>query len=213
MIDLTTFISRGFVLHPLPFFGKGRGNHKNQAVNLHKKERWTMQRKKTFLVVCVSILFLGGAWGQNVPSGSIPGGSGGLFDHSGRMANLDSLAGNDLLTAPRKPRPSFALPFVPISGNLPLPGSGIPQLFDPPSGPGIPAWNAGLSLHQTPTSPEKATFFSQQIPGNVPTLENGYYAHHLGFFCKKELEFEKTTRIPLRFRLGSLEQCNYLEGK
>jgi len=48
---------------------------------------------------------------------------------------------------------------------------------------------------------------------NVPALGNDYYAHHLGFFCQKELEFEKTTRIPLRFRLGSLEQCNYLEGK
>jgi len=38
-------------------------------------------------------------------------------------------------------------------------------------------------------------------------------ATHFGFFCKRELELEKTIRLPLRFRLGSLEYCNRLEGK
>jgi|SRR6185437_9255464 len=34
-----------------------------------------------------------------------------------------------------------------------------------------------------------------------------------GFFCREEVKIEKTTRMPIRFRLGSLAQCNYYEGK
>jgi hypothetical protein len=53
----------------------------------------------------------------------------------------------------------------------------------------------------------KALFIPQKMPGA------DYYTRHMGFFCKKEWEFEKTAHLPLRFRLGSLENCNYLEGK
>lgn len=40
-----------------------------------------------------------------------------------------------------------------------------------------------------------------------------FYSRNFGFFCKKELEFEKKTKIPLRFRLGSIRYTDYLEGK
>jgi len=47
---------------------------------------------------------------------------------------------------------------------------------------------------------------------NRPVPAN-YYMSTLGFFCKREWELEKKIHIPFRFRLGSLEYCNYLEGK
>ena len=44
-------------------------------------------------------------------------------------------------------------------------------------------------------------------------IPQNYYTQHFGIMCKKELAIEKATKIPLRFRIGSLQQCNYLEGK
>jgi hypothetical protein len=34
-----------------------------------------------------------------------------------------------------------------------------------------------------------------------------------GFFCREELKIEKKTKMPIHFRLGSMAQCNYYEGK
>lgn len=44
-------------------------------------------------------------------------------------------------------------------------------------------------------------------------LPPNYYTASFGFICKKELAIEKATKIPFRFRLGSLSYCNLLEGK
>lgn len=46
-----------------------------------------------------------------------------------------------------------------------------------------------------------------------PFLSPNYYSTQLGFFCKQEIIFEKNAKIPFKFRLGSIEECDRMEGK
>ena len=57
----------------------------------------------------------------------------------------------------------------------------------------------------------KPVIYANPVFYSVITAD--FYTCNFGFFCKKELQFEKATKIPLRFRLGSLQYNNYLEGK
>ena len=108
-----------------------------------------MQRKKTFLVVCFSILTLP-LWAQTgVPVLLINKGLGQEFP-LGKAVTL------------MHPRPVLA------------------------------AWNRDIL---------------RDVYGS------GSYMSNLGYFCRKEVEIEKMTHLPLRFRLGSLQEVNRLEGK
>ena len=64
------------------------------------------------------------------------------------------------------------------------------------------AWQSFVSNQLPIASSESKTF-----------LPADFYAKQLGFFCRQEIKFDKVTKIPFRFRLGSVEQCNWLEGK
>jgi hypothetical protein len=52
-----------------------------------------------------------------------------------------------------------------------------------------------------------------KAPHRLIVLSPSFYSERLSFFCRKELNLEKTTFVALRFRLGSLAYVNYLEQK
>lgn len=89
---------------------------------------------------------------------------------------------------------------------------------------GGPTYSQLLSANnkiQAPFSPEnqpkQSPFFIKKITDSFfawkPLLPGNFYSRQLGFFCKQEIKMDKATKIAFRFRLGSVEQCNRLEGK
>ena len=64
-------------------------------------------------------------------------------------------------------------------------------------------------------SPPKNSLPTQKnvIPAVQPVITGNFYTQNFGFFCKKELQVEKFTKIPFKFRLGSVQQCDWMEGK
>ncbi len=50
-------------------------------------------------------------------------------------------------------------------------------------------------------------------PINIKTVPANYYTQQLSFFCKKEVQIQKTTGLNLFFRLGNKEYVDYLERK
>ena len=47
---------------------------------------------------------------------------------------------------------------------------------------------------------------------NIQMIPLNFYAQHLGFFCRQELKMERV-HVPVAFRVGTMDQCNYLEQK
>jgi hypothetical protein len=167
---------RGFARTLIPISGKGRADRKNQAVNLRKKEGPTVQRKKTFLVVCLSILMVvvrGQATDYAPVEKIVP-------DHL-ILTKMSPFTGSPTRTAQAPNRPYTALD-RPHASPDPL-----------------------LPFHMT----------EAYQPGEEAAYMGGgaYYTNTLGFFCKRELDVQKAIRLPVFFRLGSLEYCNKLEGK
>ena len=54
---------------------------------------------------------------------------------------------------------------------------------------------------------------SSTIWTGLRVLPQNFYNQHLGFFCKKENQLQKATKLNVFFRLGSKNYVDYLEKK
>ena len=64
--------------------------------------------------------------------------------------------------------------------------------------------------------PKKNKSSALKVNNYIPPIVSvspKFYSSNLAFFCRQEIKFEKTTKIPLKLRLGSVQQVDYLEGK
>jgi hypothetical protein len=74
------------------------------------------------------------------------------------------------------------------------------------------------SLPSTVKTPFSFNYYNKKIPScfvltGKPIIPMNYAVHDYAFFCRQEWKWERQTGIPFRFRLGSLADCNRLEGK
>ncbi|WP_118973520.1 hypothetical protein [Taibaiella koreensis] len=63
-----------------------------------------------------------------------------------------------------------------------------------------------------PVKPADSSAVKPVLPPRPSALKYSYY-QELGAACKVEWKLERATKLPLRLRLGSLQQTDYLEQK
>lgn len=73
---------------------------------------------------------------------------------------------------------------------------------------------SSLKAYTQPPVKLAITTFADTTAAVLPfRLQPNNYTQHLPFFCKEEWKLEQKTKLPLKFRLGSVSYVDRLEGK
>ena len=176
-------------------FEKIGPNIKNQAVNLHTKERKMRQRINIILVVLLML-------------------TGKIFSQNGSCIQSQHIYTKELKTGRQLWLSSTHAEY--IKKIKPEDYIKLPINYEV-----LKNFNyenrLRFDFQLDSTTRQKAIKDSSKTtaPGFLFTapIQSSFYTEHLGFFCKKEIQLEKITSVPLRFRLGSLDYVNRLEGK
>ncbi len=77
-----------------------------------------------------------------------------------------------------------------------------------------------FSVGDSCTTKNKFSLFQKSTVSKLdytPTLSMlvspSFYCNNLGYFCKQEIKIEHKIHVPFVFRLGSVKDVDYLEGK
>ena len=72
----------------------------------------------------------------------------------------------------------------------------------------------GQALH--PAKERKFILYTDSLTTRANrsfSLQKDDYIKNLAFFCRQEWKLEKALKVAIRLRMGSLAECNRLEGK
>lgn len=85
--------------------------------------------------------------------------------------------------------------------------------------PLYPLVHKTFSLRTTESTPLlSALFSSAPVTTTTPKVSSpvgprDYYQQCFGYFCKREWNWEKQTKVPVKLRLGSYQEAQRIEGK
>lgn len=76
-----------------------------------------------------------------------------------------------------------------------------------------PAFTAHAAVYPSLNNRSLPMEMRQRLQTSYWTAPRAYQFTDLAFFCKVEVQLEKSVGFPVKFRLGDLNYVNYLEGK